>query len=154
MNLRVELVRGDNDRERPRAVRTGIDRVELDEFQHTVDVAGSRFLDRVFTSEELAFSAGRVERLAGRFAAKEAVVKVLGTGFRGIASCEVEITTAPEGQPGVVLHGRARRRAEDLNITSLAVSITHTKQCAVAVAVGLCTDIPTHLSPGEEKHHA
>jgi holo-[acyl-carrier protein] synthase len=144
MNLRVELVRGDDDRERPGEVRAGIDRVELDEFQHTLDVAGSRFLDRVFTREELAFSDGRVERLAGRFAAKEAVVKVLGTGFRSIASSEVEITTAPEGQPGVLLHGRARRRAEDLHITSLAVSITHTKTCAEAFAVGLCADSPTH----------
>jgi holo-[acyl-carrier protein] synthase len=152
MNLRVALVPGDGDPTQPGAIRAGIDRVELDEFQHTVDVAGRRFLDRVFTSDELAFAAGRVERLAGRFAAKEAVVKVLGTGFRGIASSEVEITTTPEGQPEVVLHGRARRRGEDLHITSLAISITHTNQYAEAVAVGLCADSPTP-SPGEEQHY-
>jgi holo-[acyl-carrier protein] synthase len=153
MNLEEAFVPGDSAASASGTIRAGVNRVELDDFRRTMDVAGQPFLDRLFTAEELAFSAGRVERLAGRFAAKEAVVKVLGTGFRGIASSEVEIATAPAGQPHVVLRGRAQRRAEEIHITSLAISITHTKTCAEAFAVGLCATGSPRRSPGEEIHH-
>jgi holo-[acyl-carrier protein] synthase len=119
-------------------VRAGVDRVELDEFQRTVDVAGAEFLERTFTQEELAFCAGRVNRLATRFAAKEAVAKVLGTGFRDLGWQEVEVLTFPHGEPSVVLHDRARHRAERLGMRSIGVSLTHTTVAAEAFVVALC----------------
>lgn len=134
-------------------VRAGVDRVELHEFKRTVSVAGQRFLDRVFTPEELAFCAGRVERLADRFAAKEAVVKVLGTGFRGISPTEVEVRTGRDGQPEVVLHGRAQLRAQAIGLVSVAISMTNTTKCAEAFAVGLCTQRDQRRRAEQETRH-
>jgi len=134
-------------------VRAGIDRVELDEFERTMAVAGQRFLERVFTAGELTFSSGRVERLADRFAAKEAVAKVLGTGFRGISPTEIEIVSEADGQPHVVLHGRARLRAEAIGMISVAISMTNTTKCAEAFAVGLCTNDGHPHQPEQECAH-
>ncbi len=135
-------------------IRAGVDRVELDEFQRHVDVGGQRFLERVFTVGELSFASGRIERLAGRFAAKEAVAKVLGTGFRGLGPPEIEIVTAPNGQPHAELQGRAGQRAREIGLTSLSVSMTHTSLCAEAFAVGLCIESSENDQPGKEKDHA
>jgi holo-[acyl-carrier protein] synthase len=135
-------------------IRAGVDRVELDEFQRTVAAAGQPFLERVFTVGELAFATGRIERLADRFAAKEAVAKVLGTGFRGLGASEIEIVTGPDGQPHAELHGRAELRGRDIGLKSLAVSMTNTSRCAEAFAVGLCVEPSKSDHPGKEKHHA
>jgi holo-[acyl-carrier protein] synthase len=126
-------------------VRAGVDRVELDEFRRSIDVAGDRFLERTFTPQEIAFCDGRPDRLATRFAAKEAIAKVLGTGFRGLGWREVEVLTSPHGEPRVVLHDRARDRAERLGMTSIGLSLTHTTVAAEAFVVALCT------SPGAEQ---
>ena len=126
-------------------VRAGVDRVELDEFRRSIDVAGDRFLERTFTPQEIAFCDGRPDRLATRFAAKEAIAKVLGTGFRGLGWREVEVLTSPHGEPRVVLHDRARDRAERLGMTSIGLSLTHTTVAAEAFVVVLCT------SPGAEQ---
>jgi holo-[acyl-carrier protein] synthase len=74
--------------------------------------------------------------MAGRWAAKEAVSKVLGLGVRGIGWREIEIERLPTGQPTVRLHGNAAQRAEQLGIAAIAVSITHEREYAVAVAFG------------------
>jgi holo-[acyl-carrier protein] synthase len=134
-------------------VRAGIDRVELDEFQRTVDEAGDRFLQRTFTPGEIAFCAGRVNRLATRFAAKEAVAKLLGTGIRGLGWQEVEVLTSPNGEPHVVLHDRARDRADHLGLMSIGVSLTHTALAAEAFAVALCTGANAEQSIREESNH-
>jgi len=134
-------------------VRAGVDRVELDEFQRTVNVAGEGFLERTFTPEEIAFCAGRVNRLATRFAAKEAVAKVLGTGFRGLGWQEVEVLTSPHGEPHVVLHDRARNRADHLGMRSIGVSLTHTTVAAEAFVVALCTGPYAEQSIQEETDH-
>jgi holo-[acyl-carrier protein] synthase len=120
-------------------VRAGVDRVELDEFQRTIDVAGHGFLARTFTPQEIAFCDGRLNRLAVRFAAKEAVAKVLGTGFRRLGWREIEVVTAPHGEPHFILHDRAREYADRLGMTSISVSLTHTKVVAEAFVVALCT---------------
>jgi holo-[acyl-carrier protein] synthase len=135
------------------SVLAGIDRVELAEFQRTVDVAGQAFLDRVFTPGELEFAAGRIDRLADRFAAKEAVAKVLGTGFRGLAALEIEIVTTARGRPSAVLAGRAGQRATDIGLRSLAVSMTNTSLYAEAFAVGLCDGLSENVSTPEESEH-
>ena len=134
-------------------VRAGIDRVELDEFQRTVRVAGDRFLQRTFTPEEIAFCAGRVNRLATRFAAKEAVAKVLGTGIRALGWHEVEVVTSPNGEPHVVLHDRARGHADYLGVMSLGMSLTHTALAAEAYVVALCTGASAEQSIREESDH-
>ena len=134
-------------------VRAGLDRVELSEFQRTIDVAGDGFLERVFTPAEIAYCAGRVDRLATRFAAKEAVAKVFGTGFRGMGCREIELQTSPHGEPHVVLHARARRRADHLGITSISVSLTHTAVAAEAFIVALCTAPDAEQWIREETSH-
>ena len=82
---------------------------------------------------------GRPETFAGRWAAKEAVSKVLGLGVRGIGWRDIEIERLPTGQPAVRLHGRAAARADQLGMGRVAVSITHEREYAVAIAFGIRT---------------
>jgi len=128
-------------------VRAGVDRVDLDEFRRTIETAGQAFVERVFTPREIAFCNGRVARLATRFAAKEAVAKVFGTGIRGFGWLDVEVVSSPAGEPDLRLHGRARDRARDLHISSLALSLSHTTTTAEAFVVALCATAPEEL-PG------
>ena len=118
----------------------GIDLVECGRVGTLVDSYGRRFLQRVFTEAELAHCLGkkrRTEHLAGRFAAKEAVLKVLGTGWRGgIHWTDVEIRNAPSGEPRVRLHGQCARIAEQQGISRVLISISHTATYAVASAIG------------------
>jgi holo-[acyl-carrier protein] synthase len=134
-------------------IRAGVDRVEIDDFRRTTDVAGERFMERIFTSDEVAFCAGRVERLAVRFAAKEAVAKLLGTGFRNLGWSEIEIISAPHGEPRVRLHGRAQELADALGITSIAVSLTHSTKTAEAFVVALCRDLQSQQPLVRETNH-
>lgn len=102
---------------------------------------GERFLDRCFTAGERRYCAANVarqcEHLAGRFAAKEAVLKVLGTGLaRGIAWTNVEIIREPSGRPSVQLHDRAADLAAELGITDWQLSISHVRGLAMASAIG------------------
>ena len=97
-----------------------------------------RFLRRVYTDWERAYCRMNVLHLAGRWAAKEAVSKVLGLGVRGVGWREIEIRRTPLGQPTVTLHGRADRRRAALGLQDpLGVSISHIRDLAVAVAVGV-----------------
>ncbi|HIC89738.1 MAG TPA: holo-[acyl-carrier-protein] synthase [Anaerolineae bacterium] len=118
----------------------GVDIIELDRIEHALHRWGDRFLKRVYTPGELAYCAGRVPSLAARWAAKEAVSKALGTGWRGIAWTELEVVRAPSGQPGIVLHGKARKRAEQLGLEHWALSISHSRQYAVAFVVAFTAE--------------
>jgi holo-[acyl-carrier protein] synthase len=120
-------------------VRAGMDRVEICEFRRTVEVAGDAFVERIFTPMEIAYCAGRIERLATRFAAKEAAAKVLGTGIRALGWHEVEVITAAHGEPHLLLRDRAFDRAGLLGVTSMSVSLTHTAIAAEAFVVAMCT---------------
>lgn len=117
----------------------GIDVIEIDRVAQAVARWGQRFLERIYTPGELAYCRGRAERLASRFAAKEAVMKALGTGNRGVGWHDVEVVRKPSGQPTIVLYGRASRRAASLGIQSLAVSLSHSRAYAVASVVGSST---------------
>jgi holo-[acyl-carrier protein] synthase len=128
------------------ALRVGIDRVENEAFAKLAESSGDDFLHEVFTSEEITYCSGQVERLAARFCAKEATLKVLGTGIRGVALAEVEVVHAANGQPDIALSGRASDRASALHVVSLAVSITHTKFAAEAVVVALLDDRMNELN--------
>ena len=120
----------------------GIDIVETSRIRKLVEEHAEHFLDRVFTSGEQAYCAMNPKRyfehLAGRFAAKEAVLKVLGTGWRGgIAWTDVEIVKDPSGQPKVVLTGECARIAKELGISRWHVSISHIETHATASAIGM-----------------
>jgi holo-[acyl-carrier protein] synthase len=118
----------------------GIDIVEVPRIAEMIERHGEHFLARCFTAAELAYcQAGkrRDEHLAARFAAKEAVLKALGTGWRsGIAWTDVEVQKLPSGQPTLLLHNRAAELAREQGISSWALSLSHTAAYAVASVIG------------------
>ena len=113
----------------------GTDIVEIPRVRESFERFGQRFLDRVYTDAEQAYCRGRAAQLAGRFAAKEAVSKVLGTGIRRIHWRNIEVLPNRAGKPEVTLHGRARERFAALGLRSIEVSISHSRDNAVAVAI-------------------
>ncbi len=117
----------------------GIDIIKVDRIRAALGRFGSRFSNRVLTPSERRYVRDRPETFAGRWAAKEAVSKVLGLGVRGIGWREIEIERMPTGQPAVRLHGRAAARAEQLGMERIAVSISHESDYAVAIAFGIRT---------------
>jgi len=120
-------------------VGSGIDMVEIDRIQHSVDRYGARFLNKVYTGAEQAYCLRKrnsAESLAARFAAKEAGAKALGTGMsHGVTWLEIEVVREPGGRPTLRFHGRAAERARRLNARSAALSITHTASLALASVV-------------------
>ncbi|UCD30281.1 MAG: holo-ACP synthase [Planctomycetota bacterium] len=122
-------------------VATGIDLIECKRIRDIWQRHGDRLTDRLLTEAEFQYVRRHkdpVPRLAGRFAAKEAVLKVLGTGWRGkIAWRDVEILNAGNGRPHVKLTGECKRIADQMGITDIFISITHTENYAVANAIGI-----------------
>lgn len=133
---------GGRDEPGPGAVKlilgTGVDLVEVRRLAAAVERRGQRFLERVFTARELAEARGgaaRYQSLAGRFAAKEAVLKALGTGLRACRWRDVEVARGPGGRPEVALRGSLARRARAAGVERVHLSIAHTREHAVALAV-------------------
>ncbi len=125
-----------------RIVGHGIDLVETHRVARMLEEHGERFLARVFTEAERAYcdanTSRRLEHLAGRFAAKEAILKVLGTGWSGgIAWTDAEVVREASGKPTVRLHGRADEVAGELSITQWWLSISHVRGHAMASAIGV-----------------
>ena len=119
-------------------VAVGADLVEVERIAQTVQRFGLRFLQRIFTPEELQESRSRMTWLAGRFAAKEACAKALGTGVGAQAAWrDMSILRQPNGKPELRLSGDAAARALELGLASFDLSIAHTHQFAMAVVVGL-----------------
>jgi holo-[acyl-carrier protein] synthase len=122
-------------------VAHGIDLVDCPRIEQMIQRHGERFIKRVFTADEQAYARknkNEVEKLAGRFAAKEAILKLMGTGWRGkIAWTDIEIKNNAAGQPEVTLGGEVRKIADKLGIKHISVSITHTANFAIASAVAL-----------------
>ncbi|MBX5450336.1 holo-ACP synthase [Thermogemmatispora sp.] len=147
-------------------VAVGIDIIEVARVARAYARHGERFLQRVFTDTEVLQCRGRralsgvsplpepkPARLAGRFAAKEAISKALGTGLRGVAWREMEIVQLRSGRPSVRLYGRARRRAEELGLSALDVSIADLQGLAIAVAVAVAAAVPTaHSGAGSHEN--
>jgi len=119
----------------------GVDIIEIERVAAALAKFGERFLRRVYTAEEAAFCRGRVHELAARFSAKEAVMKALGTGARGLAWREIEVLPNHRGKPLVYLHGRAKARAERIGLAGLDVSMSHSREYAVAFVVGQSRDL-------------
>ena len=120
-------------------VGLGIDLTEVERIQAALDRFGERFLGRVFTEPERRYCAGKrfpAQHLAGRFAAKEAAAKALGTGLsRGVGWQEFEVVREAGRPPALALSGRALDRADVLGVTRISLSLTHTDQYATAVVI-------------------
>jgi holo-[acyl-carrier protein] synthase len=117
----------------------GIDVIEIARVRRVLERHPERFLERIYTPLEIAYCRGRLSELAARFAAKEAVMKALGTGVRGIAWRDIEILPNPRGKPLVRLHGSAESRAAAIGLHQLDISLSHSRAYAVASVVGETT---------------
>ena len=113
----------------------GIDLIDIDRIHAVLKRFPDRFRLRVLTDHEQRYCGSKVERIAGRWAAKEAISKVLGLGVRGVGWREIEILPNRAGAPQVHLHDRAARRAAAMDLDAISVSISHERRMAVAVAV-------------------
>ncbi len=110
----------------------GVDIIEISRIAQVVERWGQRFLNRIYTPGELGYCRGRAPQLAARFAAKEAVMKALGTGARGVGWRDIEVVRRRGGPPTIHLQGRASRGAERMAVRQVAVSLSHSRDYAVA----------------------
>ena len=119
----------------------GIDLVDCPRIEEMINRHSERFINRVFTAAEQEYAnknKNRIENFAGRFAAKEAILKLIGTGWRGkIAWTDIEVINNSYGQPHITLYGEVKKIADKLKITQISISITHTANFAIASAVAL-----------------
>jgi holo-[acyl-carrier protein] synthase len=118
-------------------LRTGIDSVEIDRLDRIQPAIRARFLKRVYTPAELEDIGHSSESLAGRFAAKEAVAKALGTGIGRVHWQDIEIRRGAAGEPLLNLYGAALETARQLGVTTWSVSISHNRTTAIALVVGV-----------------
>jgi len=120
-------------------VGTGVDLCEVARIREAIERHGDRFKNRVFTDREIAYAesrANRFERYAARFAAKEAGMKALGTGWRGgLGWRDLEVTNLKSGRPTLVFHGKAGEIAERIGARNVALSLTHTAEQAMAMVI-------------------
>jgi|SRR5581483_2744960 len=117
----------------------GTDLAEVARIHRSIERYGDRFLERVYTEAERAYSSSKAnaaERFAARFAAKEAGMKAIGTGWRhGIRWQDFEVRNEPSGKPALVLHGVARQIADKLGVERISISLTHTAEMAFAIVI-------------------
>ena len=121
-------------------VGSGVDLAEVPRVRKAIERFGPRFINRVYTPREIAYverrGASRFERYAARFAAKEAAMKAIGTGWRhGIGWADFEVANLPSGKPTLLFHGVAAGFAERLGVRNVSLSITHTAETAMAIVI-------------------
>jgi len=119
-------------------VGSGVDLCEVARIRNAIERHGRRFLERVFTEREIVYAeqkANLYERYAARFAAKEAGMKALGTGWHGVKWRDFEVTNLPSGRPTLQLHGKAAEYARNLGVQNISLSITHTSVQAMALVI-------------------
>ena len=122
--------------------QVGVDIVEIQRVREVVERWGERFLRRIYTRGELAYCRGRAPQLAARFAAKEAMMKALGTGRRGVDWRDIEVLRCQSGRPFIQLQGRASKVAERLAISQVALSLSHSRDYAVASVLAETREVP------------
>ncbi len=110
----------------------GVDIIEIARIEKAITRWGERFLHRIYTDAELRLYRKKSSSLAARFASKEAVMKLLGTGRKGVCWKEIETLSHPGGKPLVNLYGRAQIEAQKLGVKGIAISLSHSKDYAVA----------------------
>ncbi|MEM7032713.1 MAG: holo-ACP synthase [Chloroflexota bacterium] len=113
----------------------GVDIVENQRVKAMLDKHGTRFLNRVYSEQELAYCQGRIQSLAARWAAKEAMSKAFGTGIGDMAFKEIEVVNDSRGKPNLVLHGNAKMMAQERGFHNIEISLSHTDDYAVAFVV-------------------
>ena len=116
-------------------VSTGVDVIEIERIQSALSRFGERFLRRVYTEREVSYCRGKAERLAGRFAGKEAVSKALGVGIRTLRWRDIEILPDQRGKPQIHLYGKAAAIAERRGLSGWDISITHSRSDAIVMVV-------------------
>ncbi len=116
-------------------IYTGVDIIEIDRIAKVRDRYPSRFLEKIYTLSERVYARNRSAQLASRFAAKEAVMKALGTGVRGVPWKSIEVTRKRGGPPEISLHGNAKKRSQRMGVTRIALSLSHSRNYAVASVV-------------------
>jgi len=121
-------------------LRTGVDIIEINRLDQQRAEIRARFLERVFTPGEMTEAGSSSASLSGRFAAKEAVSKALGTGIGQVHWHDIEIRKGLAGEPLLILHGEALMRSNELGLTQWSISISHDRTHAVAIAVALGPD--------------
>lgn len=115
----------------------GVDIIEIDRIRQAVARWGDRFLKRIYTEAELTLCCGRLESLAARFSAKEAVIKALNPPQYAVNWKDIEILSGPNGEPVVNLYGVLQKQAEKLGLEGISISLSHSRDNAVAMAVGI-----------------
>lgn len=146
MLINLQLRRQDREKERIRdwrfetadmKIATGVDLIEIDRIVEVIARHGNHYLERIFTAAELEQCGKRAESLAGRFAAKEAVAKALGSGIGDVTWKEIEILGDENNAPLLSLHGAAKQKADELGLAQWSVSISHSQSHSVAFVVML-----------------
>lgn len=118
-------------------IRTGVDLIEIQRIEEVIARHGKRYLERVYTTAELDQAHQQPESLAGRFAAKEAVAKALGTGIGDVGWKEIEILGDEQNAPTLRLHGIAAQKSDEMGLSTWSLSISHSMSHAVAFVVAL-----------------
>ncbi len=130
-----------NKKIKPPVVKIGTDICQIDRVKSVYKRDGKRFLQRILTVNELKYvisdKKNLINRLAGRYAAKEATSKVLGTGLKGVYLKEIEILRELSGAPKIVLHKRAKIKAKEKGLNYFEVSISHERDFAIAIVIGV-----------------
>ena len=118
---------------------TGVDIIEIDRVQRSIDRFGDKLCNRIYTPQEQTYCAGKINSLAGRYAVKEAVSKALGTGIGDINWTDIEVINDERGKPELILHNNAKALAAKQGLTQWSISISHTNTHAIGFAVALGT---------------
>jgi holo-[acyl-carrier protein] synthase len=116
---------------------TGVDLIEIARIEEVIARHGKHYLERIYTPAELEYCGKRTESLAGRFAAKEAVAKALGSGIGDASWVEIEVLGDEQNAPTLTLHGNAEQKAKELGLTTWSVSISHSESHSVAFVVAI-----------------
>ena len=116
---------------------TGVDLIEIARIEEVIARHGKHYLERIYTPAELEQCGKRTESLAGRFAAKEAVAKTLGSGIGDVSWQEIEVLGDDQNAPVLTLHGMAKQKADELGLTTWSVSISHSQSHSVALVVAI-----------------
>ena len=116
-------------------ISCGVDLVEIGRIEAAIARNGQRFLDRIYTPQEQASCNGNSQRLAARFAIKEAVAKALGTGIGDLSWTEIEVRNNERGAPHLILHGNAQRIANKQGVSSWSISLSHEKEYAIGFVI-------------------
>jgi holo-[acyl-carrier protein] synthase len=118
---------------------TGVDIIEIERIERSINRFGDKMRNRIFTSQEQAYCAGKLTSLAGRYAIKEAVSKALGTGIGDVNFTDIEVVNDARGKPTLFLHNNAKTLASQQGLTQWSISISHTTTHAIGFAVAMGT---------------